>query len=225
MRGVANKWFRSYLSSRTQRVKLDGVSSEYLNVSCGVPQGSILGPLLFLIYINDMHRSVKYSLVHHFADDTNLLCSDKSPYLLKKKLNTDLKLIFQWLCANRLSLNVTKTEFIIFKPPRSQFPNRFTLTLNKTTIFESNKIKYLGVIMDDRLTWKHHIYELRKKINRSIGIIYKMKFASPRSVLLSLYYSLVHSHLNYGICVWGNAAAYEISKLHLAQKSNYNYIK
>ena len=135
VRGVANQWFRSYLSSRTQRVKLDGVSSEFLNISCGVPQGSILGPLLFLIYINDMHRSVKYSLVHHFADDTNLLCSDKNPDLLKKKMNADLRLIFQWLCANRLSLNVTKTEFIIFKPPRSHLQNRFTLKLDGTTIF------------------------------------------------------------------------------------------
>ena len=105
-----------------------------------------------------MHRSVKYSLVHHFADDTNLLCSDKNPDLLKKKINADLRLIFQWLCANRLSLNVTKTGFIIFKPPRTHLQNRFTLTLDRTTIFESNKIKYLGVIMDDRLTWKHHIY-------------------------------------------------------------------
>ena len=110
-----------------------------------------------------MHRSVKNSLIHHFADDTNVLCSDKNPELLKKKVNIDLKLIFQWLCANRLSLNVTKTEFILFKPPRSQLLNRFTLKLNRVTLVESNKIKYLGVIMDDRLTWKHHIYELRKK--------------------------------------------------------------
>ena len=94
---------------------LDGKSSSYLRVTCGVPQGSILGPLLFLLYINDMKNSVEYSVLHHFADDTNLLCSDKCEKKLKKKLNQDLKSIFKWLCANRLSLNVEKTEFILFR--------------------------------------------------------------------------------------------------------------
>lgn len=230
IRGVANDWFRSYLSSRKQRVKLDGVFSEWLDVSCGVPQGSILGPLLFLLYINDMHRSVKWSLIHHFADDTNLLCSEKNPDILKKKMNEDLRLIFQWLCANRLSLNVSKTEFIVFKPPRKQLQKRFTLKMNGTMLFESNKIKYLGIIMDDKLTWKHHLYELRKKINRAVGIIYKMKNLCPPRVLLSLYYALIHSHLNYGICVWGNADSHEINKVFLAQKkavrilSNADYL-
>ena len=230
IRGVANEWFRSYLTSRSQRVKLDGETSNYLGINCGVPQGSILGPLLFLIYINDMYKAVKHSSIHHFADDTNLLCSDKNPEILKKKMNEDLKLIFEWLCANRLSLNVDKTEFIVFKPPKMSLNSRFILKLNGKTLFESSKIKYLGIIMDDRLTWKHHIFELRKKINRSIGIIYKMKNLSPLPVLLSLYYSLVHSHLNYGICVWGNATKHELSKIFLAQKkvvriiSNADYL-
>ena len=218
IRGVENDWFRSYLTSRMQRVRLDGVTSDYLGISCGVPQGSILGPLLFLLYINDMNKAVKNYIIHHFADDTNLLCDDKNPDKLKKKMNEDLKLIFEWLCSNRLSLNVSKTEFIVFKPPRRSLDNRITLKLNGKTLYESSKIKYLGLIMDDRLTWKHHIFELRKKINKSIGIISKMKYLSPLPVLLSLYYSLVHSHLNYGICVWGNAAKHELDKIFLAQK-------
>ena len=173
-----------------------------------------------------MHKAVKYSLIHHFTNDTNMLCSDKDPKILRKKINEDLKLIFEWLCANRLSLNVSKTEFIIFKPPRKRLVKRITLKLNWTTLFESTKIKYLGIIMDDRLTWKHHIYELRKKINKSVGIIYQMKNLCPLPVLLSLYYSLVHSHLNYGICVWGNAAAHELDNIFLAQqKSNTNNLK
>ena len=133
-------------------------------------------------------------------------------------MNEDLKLIFQWLCANRLSLNVTKTEFIIFKPPRMKLDERFTLKLNGTMLLESTKIKYLGIIIDGRLTWKHHIYELRKKLNKSIGIIYKMKNIAPLRVLLSLYYALFHSHLNYGICVWGNAPEQELNHIFLSQK-------
>ena len=116
IRGIANTWFSSYLSNRKQKVSLNGVSSPFLDVVCGVPQGSILGPLLFLIYINDMNIAIKNSIVHHFADDTNLLYSHKDPKILRLKMNEDLKLLFTWLCANRLSLNVSKTEFILFKP-------------------------------------------------------------------------------------------------------------
>ena len=105
-----------------------------------------------------MKNSIKHSIVHHFADDTNLLCSDRCEKSLKKKLNEDLKLIYTWLCANRLSLNVDKTEFIVFRPPRRKLDSRFTLKLNQKTLFESTKIKYLGMILDSSLSWKHHIF-------------------------------------------------------------------
>ncbi len=218
IRGIANQWFTSYLSFRKQHVKLDDVHSVLLDINCGVPQGSILGPLLFLIYINDMRNSVNYSIIHHFADDTNLLCSDKDPAKLRLKMNVDLKLIFEWLCSNRLSLNVSKTEFIIFKPPKKQVPQRITLKLNGTTLYESPKIKYLGIIMDDKLTWKYHITELCKKVSKSIGIIYKMRKLCPQRIQMSLYYSLIHSQLNYGTCIWGNADAIHINKLRVLQK-------
>ncbi len=218
IRGTANNWFQSYLSGRRQQVKLDGTYSGFLDVTCGVPQGSILGPLLFLLYINDMRVAVKHSIIHHFADDTNLLCSDKDPYILRTKMNEDLRLIFQWLCANRLSLNVSKTEFLIFKPPKKCLPHRITLKLNGITLDESKKIKYLGTIMDDRLCWKHHIYELCKKISKSIGIVYKMRQLCPQRVLMSLYYSLIQSHLGFGACVWGLSNELYLNKLRMLQK-------
>ena len=112
-RGTANTWFFSYLSSRYQSVMLNGVTSSRKVVTCGVPQGSILGPLLFLIYINDMHHSVMSSTVYHFADDTNLMCSSKNWKRLRKDLNKDIDLLYDWLCANRLSINTGKTEFIV----------------------------------------------------------------------------------------------------------------
>ena len=185
----------SYLSNRKQSVKLNGVNSKYESVSCGVPQGSILGPLFFIIYVNDMHTAVKSSIIHHFADDTNLILSSKNPNQIAKLLNRDLKLIFEWLCANRLSLNVSKTEFILFRPPKRNLDKRIVLKLNRTKIYESNKIKYLGIILDSRLSWRDHINELTKKLNRAVGIVYKIRSDCTNKVLLSLYYSLFHSHL------------------------------
>ena len=219
IRGPAQSWFSSYLESRKQKVVFDGTSSPLLNISCGVPQGSILGPLLFLIYINDMHTAVKFSTVYHFADDTNLLYHHKNPKVLRKHMNSDLKLLYNWLCANRLSLNVSKTEFIIFRPPKLTLSSRITLTLNRTTIFESTKIKYLGVILDNKLTWKHHIFELCKKLNRAVGMLYKIRRLNCNtSLLLSLYFSIFQSHLTYGICLWGNADPTILNKICLSQK-------
>ena len=112
IRGRSNSWLKSYLSNRDQCVKLNGSTSTKQTISCGVPQGSILGPLLFIIYINDMNQAFENCITHHFADDTNLLYAHKDPKILKKVVNKDLFLLFQWLCANRLSLNVSKTEFL-----------------------------------------------------------------------------------------------------------------
>ena len=218
IRQLSNKWLYSYLTDRFQKVSLNGSSSEYCKITCGVPQGSILGPLLFLLYINDMHKSIRHSLVHHFADDTNLLCSHKDPKVLRKRMNEDLKYLFTWLCANRLSLNVSKTEFIIFKPPRLNLQNRITLKLNGTTIYESKQIKYLGLLLDERLTWKAHIIELRKKLARAVGILYKLKGNCPDNILKSIYFSLFHSHISYGLLVWGNASNFLTDPIFRLQK-------
>ena len=118
-----------------------------------------------------------------------------------------------------MPLNVEKTEFIIFRPPRIKLINRFTLKLNRITIYESTKIKYLGLILDPCLTWKHHIFELRKKLSRAVGILYKMKKINcSKSVLLSLYHSIFNSHLCYGICVHGLAEEQYTNMISLVQK-------
>ena len=140
-----------------------------------------------------MNKAIKNSTVYHFADDTNLLYSHKNPKTLKKVMNKDLKALYEWLCANRLSLNVSKTEFIVFRPPKKSLSNRIVLTLNRTKIYESTKIKYLGLILDARLSWKDHICELAKKLSRSVGMLYKSRDFCPTSILKSLYYSIFHS--------------------------------
>ena len=218
IRGNANSWFYSYLSHRSQTVTINETTSSKKSITCGVPQGSILGPLLFLIYVNDMNHSVKSSTVYHFADDTNLLYSDKTIMKLKTALNKDLASLYDWLYANRLSLNAGKTEFIVFRPPRKKMALRITLKLHHSKLYESSKIKYLGLILDNKLNWKAHINELSKKLSRAIGLLYKVRNFCKTSTIRSLYFSLFNSHLSYGLVVWGNANISDINKIKSLQK-------
>ena len=119
--GVSNDWFKSYLSNRSQYVSINGYDSGLAAINCGVPQGSVLGPLLFLLYINDLNQAIKFCKVHHFADDTNLLCLGNSIKKLNKLVNTDLKRLVNWLNANKILLNVKKTELVIFKSKQKKF--------------------------------------------------------------------------------------------------------
>ena len=139
IKGMYNDWIRSYLSNRSQSLTLSSTTSNTGVITCGVPQGSVLGPLLFLIYINDMNKAVRNSIIHHFADDTNLLGSDKNLKSLRRKMNKDLDNLYDWLCANRLSLNAKKTEFILFRP-KNDYENRIKLKINEFTIRESSKL-------------------------------------------------------------------------------------
>ena len=122
------------------------------------------------------------------------------------------------MLIKRKRCNVTKTEFIIFRPPAKPFNQRIVQKPNGIKIFESPEIKYLGVILDPFLHWNHHINELTKKLNRSIGMIYKIRYDCTKSVLLSLYFSLFHSHLSYGLSIWGTSNDAYLSKLALLQK-------
>ena len=160
-----------------------------------------------------MHRSVLSSTIYHFADDTNLMCSGLSLKRLKKMVNKDLALIYDWLCANRLSVNASKTEFIVFRPPRHCSDVRIILKLHHPTIFESFKIRYLGLILDNKLSWKPHIAELSKKLGRGVGMLYKIRPFCSDSVMRTLYYSLFNSHLCYGLVVWGNANKTDLNKI------------
>ena len=121
IQGISKNWFKSYLSNRKQFVSINGYDSGLAEIKCGVPQGSVLGPLLFLLYINDLNQAIKFCKVHHFADDTNLLYLGKSIKKLNKLVNYDLKNLLCWLNANKISLDVKKTELVVFKSKRKQF--------------------------------------------------------------------------------------------------------
>ena len=152
MRELSRDWFQSYLKNRKQFVSISNSTSNTEEINTGVPQGSVLGSLLFL-YINDLHKSVKHSKTYHFADDTNIMQSNKSLDVLSKNLNKDLKSLSQWLKANKLSLNISKTKLIIFHRNTASIDHTLKLKLDGKRLSSSKLVKYLGVLLDEHLQW------------------------------------------------------------------------
>ena len=180
IRGVANKWFENYLKNRKQYLEIYETQSDLLDINCGIPQGSILGPILFLIYINDIGNSNKLNLLS-FADDTTVYLSGQNYTHLIRDISIELSNIYIWLCANRLSLNVNKTKYMIFNYTHSQNSHATNLHINNIpltqvgTNFQEQTIKFLGIYIDEKLSWKRHISQICSKMARSIFFTNKVK--------------------------------------------------
>ena len=155
VRGTALNWFKSYLSDRSQYVSVNGHTSDHLKITCGVPQGSVLGPLLFFIYINDLPNVSKLLTFYLFAGDTNIYFKSNGITNLQKILNRELKKVKKWLDANRLSLNINKTNFVIFHPPGIKIPEPVIVKFGRKKIQREYCVKFLGVLLDANLSWKY----------------------------------------------------------------------
>ena len=179
----------------------------------GVPQGSVLGPLLFLIYINDLHISLKYSKTHLFADDTNLLIKSKSLKQLQKHLNLDLRSLNKWLKANKIHLNASKTELLIFRHPNKPINYNLTIKIDGKKIIPSKYIKYVGILIDSHLNWEFQSEILSTKLSRALGMLSKIRHYVPYDTLHSIYYGIFSSSLTYGSQIWGQFQNKHIKRL------------
>ena len=203
IRGVANDWFRSYLKNREQFVSINGYNSNLTIMYFGVPQGSVLGPLLFLIYINDLHNCIKFCTTRHFADDTNLLIKNTSLKQMQKRLNLDLRALNNWLKANKISLNASKTEFILFRHPNKKINYNLKIKIDGKKIIPSEWIKYLGIIFDPHLNWSYHVDRLAPRLSRANGMLSKIRHYVPANTLRTIYHGIFSSLMIYGSLVWG----------------------
>ena len=214
IRGPMYYWVKNYLTNRQQFTVVNSVESSLHNVSCGVPQGSVLGPLLFLVYINDINNAVQNNQLKLFADDTNLFIFDRDIVILERKANECLKNMAIWFNVNKLSLNIEKTCYALFCPKsRKVVDLSLNLVINNQKIKKVNSCKYLGVLIDDTLKWDEHINYIYKKIIKFTSIFYKVRDILPRDCLSKLYYSFVHPHILYGIEVYANASKSSLDKL------------
>ena len=216
IRGIAQEWLKSYLKDRKQFFQIDECASTLLNVTCGVPQGSILGPKLFILYINDIcnaSTSLKFIL---FADDTNEFYSGVDIQTICECISRELDKLHVWLAVNKLSLNVDKTNFILFGN-RKNIDN-VCISMNNSIITRVRATKCLGVIIDEKLTWKDHISLVRSKLSKTVGILYRIIHLLNRSALFILYCSLFLPYLTYCAEIWGNTYKSNTQCIFLLQK-------
>ena len=223
-RGIIHDWLSSYLTNRFQTTQIESNISTKEKTLCGVPQGSVLGPLLFLIYINDIHRSSDKFNFHLFADDTNLLYSDKNPKTLEYIVNTEFAKVYDWLQANKLAMNFKKSNFVMFYPYQKNLNYQISVSIfdkkvgKYFSLERKEYLKYLGVLFDEHLTWKHHIDYVASKISKTVGIIARLRHFVPFQVVTSIYRSLILPYLSYGITIWGNTSQIFLKKLLVLQK-------
>lgn len=214
-RGSILSFFESYLKNRKICTKLDGKVSTLCDVSYGVPQGSVLGPLLFLLYVNDLPNVSKFKTTL-FADDTNLHLSHSNSKYLQQQVSQEIVKIDEWMRKNKLTLNYEKSNFMIIGNKLSK-TNGFKLVINKHVIPQTNSVKYLGVILDNNLSWQPHIESISKKLSKACGIIYKLRHYVPLSTLKLIYYSMFNSILQYSLLNWGRAANCHLQKIKVLQ--------
>ena len=217
IRGIAHKWINSYIKNRQQFVNFNDTNSDLLDIVCGVPQGSILGPILFIIYINDLCNVSDLLKFVLFADDTNLFASGTDIKQLCVEINKELSKINVWFNVNKLSLNISKTNFILFKN-KNVVNDDLDININGKAINRVFETKFLGVIIDHKLNWKQHIAHVKNKLNKCLGIIYKACYFLNTNALRLLYCTLYLPYLSYCCEVWGTSFKMVTEPIVLSQK-------
>ena len=215
IRGSLLSWFNDYLINRFQRVVLPGASSSWIPIRAGVPQGSILGPLLFLVYINDIVEEI-HCKIRLFADDTSLYIIVNDPVEAAQLLNSDLEKINQWAKKWLVSFNPAKSESLLLSRKRNK-PYHPPVVMNNQPITEVDTHKHLGLTFSSDCTWHEHLAQVKSKAWNRINIMRKLKFLLDRKSLQTIYFSFIRPLLEYADVVWDNCTQYEANKLEKIQ--------
>ena len=218
IRGIVLSWLKSYLSNRQQLVSIENVESSLLNIKCGVPHGSILGPLLFLIYINNIVNSSTVLAFVLFADDTNIVLSHTNLNELIDTLNAELRKVSSWFKCNKLSLNISKTNFMHYQTTRTNIDLPCNIIIDTMPLVKKDNVKFLGITIDKHLTWNQHVNNISISIAKGIGSLYKVKNYLLEDSLLMIYNTLILPYLNYCNIVWGNCHKTKLNHILLLQK-------
>ena len=221
IRGVALNWMKSYLNNRKQFVNVNNTSSTIQGLKYGVPQGSILGPLLFIIYINDLPNISTNVHFIMYADDANIIITGSTMDEIKSKTHALLTKLTEWVNLSALKLNVKKTHYMIFANSGNFNIN---LKLGNEDITQTHQERFLGVLIDDKLSWTSHRAAIAKRISRNAGIFFRARHMFKISTLKTLYYSFIQSHLIYCSSIWGTGSRNSLQKIFIAQKKSVRAI-
>ena len=218
IRGLPLQWIASYLSDRRQYVTINGQCSAPKNVNVGVPQGSIIGPLLFLLYINDLPNvsSSLWSIL--YADDTSFLAGNHDFADLIENINSELPKLHEWTLASGLSLSLDKTYTMLFTNREFVMEDMNNIYINNVAIEWKSYENFLGLMVDEKLKFKNHIQYVCNKVSKTVGILYKIKHYVPRKILLNLYYSLAYPYFLYANLLWGGTDQVHLTPLVTLQK-------
>ena len=210
IKGKELNWFKSYLSDRKQFVEIDSVRSDYQTITTGVPQGSVLGPLLFLIYMNDIDEASSALNSILFADDSTFMSTINAVFPNRKidarfeeNMNKELEKIYNWLAVNKLSLNARKTKYMLFHTKGTKFDYIPKIVINGTDIERVTNFNFLGLTINEKLSWKPHIDKIANKISKYSGVLCRLKNFLPPHILKTIYCSIIQSNLNYALLAWG----------------------
>ena len=214
IRGLSLEWFKSYLCNRKQLTVFGGKLSNPQLIKHGVPQGSILGPLLCLIYINDIQNSLNNDNAIMYADDTNIFVQNKGIKKVFQNAQQELNNVANWLSANKLLLNVDKTKYVLFHSNRKKLSNcSKTLLLNNKPLKQVNDLLFLGLYINKGLSWKTHMIVLLKKVRTNAAIISKLRYYLNATNLMKVYHALITSHLRYCIMAWNHRNQIIVKKI------------
>lgn len=219
IRGSALCWFKSYLQNRTIKVNYKNVLSKTYEVQYGTPQGSVLGPLIYIILANDLAKTLKFCSCVTFADDTTVFASGNNLRFLYRKINADLEILSKWFDSNTLTLNVEKSKYMVFRPKsKKELSYRGKIKLGDKEMERVENIKFLGIVIDEFLDWGMHLKFVMNKIIAGNYSLSMVKNLLPTDIKLLIYYTNIQSHINYAISAWGPMMkARDISKIKVQQ--------